>query len=277
MPSSTSSSLYSPFRYPGGKTWLIPLVRCWLRQAAPPELLVEPFAGGGIVGLTAAFESLADRVLMTELDEEVAAVWKVILQGESEWLAEKILAFELTHENIARELGNPCKDTRDLAFCTLLKNRVFHGGIIAKGSGMLKAGENGRGIASRWYPQTLAKRIRAIEQVRQRIRFRQADAFEVLEAERSNAGAFFFIDPPYTRAGRRLYTHFDLDHEKLLRLTARLEGRFLLTYDDTEEIRTLAAQQGLPFRTIPMKTTHHLEKRELILSDHFGWWPQAGQ
>ena len=55
----------SPFRYPGGKTWLIPQIRRWLDSLTrKPSLLVEPFAGGGIVGLTAAFERLADRVLL---------------------------------------------------------------------------------------------------------------------------------------------------------------------------------------------------------------------
>src|SRR5687768_13627214 len=38
----------SPFRYPGGKTWLVPLVRHWLGTLdRKPSLLVEPFAGGG--------------------------------------------------------------------------------------------------------------------------------------------------------------------------------------------------------------------------------------
>src|SRR6266446_9065771 len=42
----------SPFRYPGGKTWLVPYIRDWLHdQSAPVCVLVEPFAGGGIVGL----------------------------------------------------------------------------------------------------------------------------------------------------------------------------------------------------------------------------------
>ncbi len=43
----------SPFRYPGGKTWLIPTVRKWLQQNTKAGLLIEPFAGGGIVSLTA--------------------------------------------------------------------------------------------------------------------------------------------------------------------------------------------------------------------------------
>ena len=53
----------SLFRYPGGKTWLVPQIRRWLwsKQNSPAEL-IEPFAGGGIIGLTAAAENLAQHV-----------------------------------------------------------------------------------------------------------------------------------------------------------------------------------------------------------------------
>src|SRR5437868_4911555 len=70
---------HSPFRYPGGKTWLIPRIRQWLAsRTAKPTVLVEPFAGGAIVGLTAAFECLAERVVLVELDEDVAAAWQTL-------------------------------------------------------------------------------------------------------------------------------------------------------------------------------------------------------
>ena len=63
----------SPFRYPGGKTWLVPLFRRWMISLpSQPAVLVEPFAGGGIISLTAAFEQLADRVVMVELDQQIA-------------------------------------------------------------------------------------------------------------------------------------------------------------------------------------------------------------
>lgn len=262
----------SPFRYPGGKTWLIPTVRKWMKQEKPVELLIEPFTGGGIVSLTAAFENLSNHIIMVELDEEVAAVWEVILNGKNKWLADKILSFELTHDNVNKELSNPNKEMIDLAFCTILKNRIFHGGIIAKGSGMLKNGENGKGIASRWYAKTLAERIEAINFVKHKIDFFQADAFKIIEENSKNKNAYFFIDPPYTIAGKRFYTYFDIDHEKLFYLTSKIEGKFMLTYDDTKEIRALADKYKLLFRTIPMKTTHHIEKNEIIIADNFGWW-----
>jgi len=265
----------SPFRYPGGKTWLIPTVRRWLKQNKKATLLIEPFAGGGIVSLTAAFEKLADHITMVEMDEEIAAVWEVIMSDKNKWLADKIFSFNLTHDNIIVELEKPNKLIHDIAFCTILKNRVFHGGILAKGSGMIKKGENGKGISSRWYPKTLHDRIRAIEFVKNKIDFIKGDAFEILEQNINNEEAFFFIDPPYTIAGKRLYTYFDIDHEKLFRLTAQLKGKFMLTYDDTTEIRQLADNYNLQYRTIPMKTTHHLKKNEIIISDNFHWWTES--
>lgn len=76
----------SPFRYPGGKTWFVPTFRRWMNQKAiKPRLLIEPFAGGGIISLTALFESMVPRAAMAELDEDVASVWQCIIDGDSGW------------------------------------------------------------------------------------------------------------------------------------------------------------------------------------------------
>src|SRR5438128_4938414 len=86
----------SPFRYPGGKTWLVPYVREWLQSKRErPSRLIEPFAGGAIISLTVAFERLAKHVLFAEIDQNVAAVWRVVLNGHAEWLAKQILNFGL--------------------------------------------------------------------------------------------------------------------------------------------------------------------------------------
>jgi DNA adenine methylase len=79
----------SPFRYPGGKTWLVPRIRLWLKSLEPePKELIEPFAGGAIVGLTAAFEELVERVTLVELDADVAAVWRTVLGEHADFLAD---------------------------------------------------------------------------------------------------------------------------------------------------------------------------------------------
>ena len=46
---------------------------------------------------------------------------------------------------------------------------------------MTRAGEAGKGITSRWYPDTIARRIREISKFAGLIDFRQADGLEMLE------------------------------------------------------------------------------------------------
>lgn len=95
----------SPFRYPGGKTWFVPTFRRWIAGLkSKPHILVEPFAGGGIISLTALFENLAEKAVMVELDDEVAAVWETIVNGDAEWLANRILTFTMTREAVEEEL-----------------------------------------------------------------------------------------------------------------------------------------------------------------------------
>lgn len=262
----------SPFRYPGGKTWLVPVVRKWLKQSKDVKVLIEPFTGGGIVSLSAAFENLADQIVMVELDREVAAVWEVIINGDHTWLADKVYSFDLNTENANLILKKEDKTIEEQAFSTILKNRIFHGGIITKGAGLIKNGENGKGLKSRWYPKTLRDRILAVGNVKSKMRFINGDAFTELDKIKNDSNTFSFIDPPYTVAGKRLYTHFEIDHDALFYLATQLKGKFMLTYDDSEEIRELAKKYNLDFRTIPMKTTHHIQKNELIISDNFKWW-----
>jgi len=266
----------SPFRYPGGKTWFVPRLREWLRsRPVRPRVLVEPFAGGGISSLTAVFENLVDEALLVEKDDEIAAVWETILGGDAEWLASRIQSFEMTKGNAIKEIQTKRASTREKAFQTIIKNRTFHGGILAAGSGFLKNGESGRGVLSRWYPGTLARRLRAIDMVRRRLQFEHGDAFTVLEKYKHEKGAVFFIDPPYTaggkKAGSRLYTHFELDHEGLFRICEGLHGDFIMTYDNAAEVMALAAEHGFQAKPIPMKSTHHAAMTELVIGKDLSW------
>jgi DNA adenine methylase len=265
----------SPFRYPGGKTWLIPHVRRWLRAVAPVKYFYEPFLGGGSVSLTVAFEDLAQQVIMVEKDEEVAAVWKVLLSGENEKLAQMVESFRMCYTNLEILLSSVPETTLDLAFITLVRNRTYHGGILAPGSGKMKHGENGKGLASRWYPQTLAKRIRAIADVQSKVYFIEGNGFDVIKADRAVHDAAFFIDPPYTvagkRAGSRLYKHFNVDHELLFKLCSEVLGSLLMTYDNCEDVAGLAERHGLDYVPVPMKNTHNATMTELLIGKELRW------
>lgn len=268
----------SPFRYPGGKTWLVPRLRLWLQsQPVKPREFIEPFLGGGIASLTTAFEKRADWVTMVERDEQVAAVWRTILQdaGGAQWLADKIRDFDLSPETARDLLREEPSTRREAAFRTILRNRINHGGILAPGSGTLKNGENGKGIASRWYPETLARRILAIATRRDVVQFIEGDGLQVLRESAARQAAVFFIDPPYTaagkRAGSRLYTHCELDHEELFRIASTLQGDFVMTYDHADGVLELARRFHFDTQPVAMKNTHHAPMSELLIGRDLAW------
>jgi DNA adenine methylase len=262
----------SPFRYPGGKTWLIPYIRQWLKtRRRRPSRLIEPFAGGAIVSLTAAFERLAKHVLFAELDDNVAAVWRVVLNGGAEWLAREILDFEMSFDAAKRILDTKPTSLREKAFQTILKNRVQRGGIMAPGAGLIKAGDNGRGLHSRWSPETLARRIREINQLKDRLSFVHGNGLELIEEHKADKDVAFYIDPPYTLAARRLYTSWQMDHSRLFAVMRECKGDFLMSYDNTPEIAALASKFGFESRAIAMKNTHHARMTELLIGRKLSW------
>lgn len=268
----------SPFRYPGGKTWLVPYVRQWIQSLnRRPVRFLEPFAGGGIVSLTVAAENLADHVTMVEIDEAVSAVWHTIFRDPdgAEWLADAIVSFPFSAEAVAEIQQKPPVSTRDAAFLTIIRNRVNRGGILASGAGQVKHGENGKGLASRWYPETLRRRILALSYLRSRITFIQDDGLLILRKYASEQDTVYFLDPPYSaggkRAGTRLYTHNDINHAELFQVAASLRGSFLMTYDNAQEVNALANQHNFALHAIAMKNTHHATMRELLISRDLSW------
>jgi len=262
----------SPFRYPGGKTWLIPVVREWFRSfETTPRLLLESFAGGAIVGLTAAAEGWADHVRLVELDDDIAAVWQLTLHGSDtdfEKFLRGITTLDFTVENVREIVDSKPRAMHKKALRTIVKNRAQRGGIMAPGAGLMKGGENGKGIASRWYPDTLAKRLSAIRSIRERLTFVQADAIDEIEQHQGNDIAHF-IDPPYTaggkKAGSRLYTHNEIDHERLFEVVKKCHGAAMLTYDDNEWVRHQCDQYGFKLATSTMQSTHLVTMHELVL------------
>lgn len=266
----------SPFRYPGGKTWLIPIIRLWLsRSSERPSEFIEPFAGGASVGLAVAFENLANHVTLVELDEQVAAVWQTILSDTGPMLAEAVENFDLSAENITALLVKAHPTLCEKALQTIVQNRVNRGGILAPGAGRLKNGENGKGLRSRWYPTTLKRRILQIHAVKSRISFIHGDGLEVLRENQSSADSVYFIDPPYTaggkRSGQRLYRYSHIDHEELFRLASTLRGDLLMSYDNASDVKDLATKYNFDTEPVAMKNTHHAKMTELLIGPCLDW------
>lgn len=258
----------SPLRYPGGKTWLIPHIREWLSDGC--ELLAEPFAGGAVVSLTAVMEGLVERAILIELDRDVAAFWRAAISQGGE-LAEKVMAFDVSAESVGNLEATLPADGLEHGFRTLVLNRTRRGGILAPGAALTKNGENGNGVGSRWYPDTLARRLNAISAYRDRIAFLEGDGVAFIEAMAHVADVRWFIDPPYTaaggkQAGSRLYACAEVPHRRIFEALADSSADFLMTYDCSEEVQELAAEHEFSVARVEMKNGHHARIPELIIT-----------
>lgn len=262
----------SPFRYPGGKTWLVPHLRRWLSSLpSKPKEFCEPFAGGAICGLTALFEGYAATLTLVEKDEAIGAVWHVMLNGKGKALAERIVSFDVTLENVRAVLDDESPTIFDRAFATIVRNRVQRGGIMAHGASLMKEGEAGKGLKSRWYAETLKRRILDIVSMKKNIHFVNGDGMKYLKDTAKRKDIAYLIDPPYTVAGRRLYAHSEIDHDLLFKMAAKLKGDFLMTYDNCEPVRALATKYGLDTQEVAMKNTHHAVMSELLIGRDLSW------
>ena len=281
----------SPLRYPGGKTWLIPHIRAWLKETGTPHpLMIEPFAGGATASLTAVMEGLAERAILVERDPDVAAFWRAALE-HGDTLMQRVRDFTPSREAVERLANEVPSDVVEHGFRTLVLNRTRRGGVLAPGAALIKQGENGNGTASRWYPETLVDRLRAIQQHADRLSFYEGDGAKllhtVLGGRWSVAGdrqlttghwqpatghrpPATFIDPPYTaggkRAGARLYAHHTVDHAALFATLADSGANFLMTYDCSDEIAALVAKHGFHAAAVTMKNGHHAHLRELVIT-----------
>jgi len=62
---------------------------------------------------------------MAEIDEDIAAVWKTVVDGHAEWIANEILSFHLTKEAVLEKISKTAVDVKEKAFQTILKIEHF--------------------------------------------------------------------------------------------------------------------------------------------------------
>ena len=98
-------------------------------------------------------------------------------------------------------------------------------------------------IDCRFNKDKLIELIEKIASYRERIELYNMDALEFIKIVKSRHNQFYFIDPPYYKKGKELYTNFythqdHVDLSKYLKQNMRSK-KILLTYYNCREIREL--------------------------------------
>lgn len=227
----------SPLRYPGGKAKAITKIVKYLPQSFSEYR--EPFVGGGSLFIYLKQKLPQLNIWINDLNKELFLFWKYA-QSELIQLVEDVycvkntctdsrLLFEKLTQLDAETLS---EFERAVRFFVL--NRITFSGTVEAGGFSEEA----------FYKRFTSSSIERLAQVRdilQNVKITNSDYSRVLEQEGDNV--FIFLDPPYFRATKsKLYgkngnLHTIFDHYRFARLLKKCTHKWLITYDDSLEIR----------------------------------------
>ncbi len=237
----------TPLRYPGGKSQLAPLVIDLLKTN---DLLygeyAEPFAGGAGIALTLLLNSYVSRIYLNDIDPAIHAFWHCVLH-DTDALCQQVLETPVTIDEWHRQrtiyLDLTCGDMAAKGFATLFLNRTNRSGILRGGviGGLNQDGEYK--LDCRFNRNDLVRKIKRIATHAEQIELSCLDAstFVTTVVPRTSDYTLVNLDPPYYGKGPELYTNFyhHADHAALAQAVGKIERRWMVTYDDTPEIRQL--------------------------------------
>ncbi|MCI3878795.1 DNA adenine methylase [Acinetobacter higginsii] len=237
----------SPLRYPGGKTAILPMVSTFINDNNLNSYhYVEPYAGGAGLALSLLFKNYVSHIHLNDLDLSIWSFWHSILFKTDDFIglinSTEITINEWHKQKYIQTIKNDV-DTLTLGFSTFFLNRTNRSGIIQK-AGVIGGLEQKSKypLDCRFNKKSLISKIEKIAQYKEFIHLYNMDAINFIgEIEEKVENRFFCIDPPYFKKGQSLYTNFYSpdDHEILSEVIKKIEGKWILTYDNTIEIKKL--------------------------------------
>lgn len=237
-------------RYPGGKGKLLNeiggFIAAYYRLNGDSPYR-EPFFGSGVVGLhIMAFRHLSSAWI-NDADPGIAALWKTVLHRPDE-LCDAIHGFTPStgafYDIKGKLLAGAIADPVELALSKLAIHQISFSGLGTKAGGPLggRSQKFEGAISSRWNPETLCREIRRAHELmcKSSAIVTNLDFAAVIDAP---GRAFLYLDPPYCEKGPELYQHAftESDHLRLADCLQRTPNPWLLSYDDTPEIREMYA------------------------------------
>lgn len=230
----------SPLRYPGGKSraikQILPHVPLDIREYR------EPFVGGGSVyfAVRSLFGSRIDTYWINDIHTDLYHFW-THARDDIDKLVQSVQAMYKVYED-GRTLYEYLKDEQNIvtpfdhAVRFFIMNRITFSGVMDAGGYSQQAFE-------RRFTESSIDRLQQISYWLQSATITNSDYAELLHAD--GDGVFIFLDPPYLSAtssrlyGKRGELHTAFDHERFANEMKRCPHRWLITYDDSDEVRDL--------------------------------------
>ena len=236
---------YSPLRYPGGKTKILPIIKSMIKKSRHSGTYVEPFAGGAGVALGLLFDGCVDNIIINDFDKSIYSIWRAILT-DSDKLIQLIkqtpISIDEWHKQKSIYINQNKKYSLELGFSALYLNRTNRSGILNAGPiGGLN--QNGKYlIDARFNKEELIRRIEKIASYKNKIKLYNYEINSFIKnVVPKYKNSFIYFDPPYFKKGKDLYKNFftQRDHERLSMQIKGLSNDWIVSYDNESYIKSL--------------------------------------
>lgn len=260
------AKVYTPLRYPGGKSALAEFVWHTIELNGFTEIpYCEPFAGGAGVAMNLLLQGKVKSVILNDLDTGIYSIWYAIF-NDTEWFIEAISNADVTlvvreqQKKVYNELKDSYGYSRDLAFATFFLNRVNYSGILTGGpiGGLEQKGKYK--LDCRFNKQSLITKIKEIAKYRDKVHLFHMDAIELLK---NQSNIFVFADPPYWQAGDMLY-EASVEHSKLAKVLCESKDiHWIATYDNNINIANVYEKYGAHSKLFELQYSASRKRKEL--------------
>jgi len=257
----------SLLRYIGGKSKLANHITTYI-DVPHNGVFCDPFVGGGSVAIATALKHENARIVLNDLDPEVANFWRAIVDPDANAIGELLTRIRLYKPTIADytefQKFIPT-NTIDRAFRFLVLNRcsrIESNGLRPLGGWDQKNG----GIDSRWNGERLRDEfLEAREALLGRTTVYSQDFAAMLAM--AEADWVLYLDPPYYHIGDTLYSTpwSDTDHMRLRLALHSTEADWVLSYGNHPRILELYSDAQIN----SLEAHHGMKKRksdELIIT-----------
>lgn len=245
-------------RYPGGKSRLLSHIIPHLSDKTGRNQNIlnycEPFLGSGSIAFNLLKKNnFIRKVILNDKDYALVCLWNTVLFDFDE-LEQKILEYKpnvvdffhfkevLTRRDDALKKEDPTL----LSLKKIAIHQMSYSGLGVKASGPIggKKQTSNYNISCRWTPENIIKKFNKIrkEILKYEIINNKVHCLDYKDIiNMSNEHSIMYIDPPYYVKGKDMYLcGFDRDeHRRLSEALRATSAKWLLSYDDCEEIRSL--------------------------------------
>ena len=245
--------IISPLRYAGSKRKIFNyLERILKHNKMTPQVLVEPFVGGGSIFLNFLSRHENGKVIIADKDELIFSFWKILFSNPG-YLINFIKKTKVNlkiFDHYRYIASRPAKFNRKrLAEACLFLNRTSFSGILNNSAGPIggRAQKSAYKIDCRFGRENLIRKIKEISVFKGRVVVLPNDWEEVLKYATKEYGKeklLFYFDPPFYKKADQLYRYYfdENTHIKLRDKLMKLKRPWILSYDRAKEIQNLYSE-----------------------------------